>query len=208
MTRPVAAAARFALTLGLSLALLLVPSFARAGEAGDGMPIVASGREADIQALAAPNALSKEISPGWTFADIAISATAIRFIARGPGAATATLRLEYPERAPSPERTASFALHRETSAGGAGEAPPQTILDPLALAVLTNDKGHFWPAAKPVDLAQGKPGDTASSVGSRRGEVTETRWVLTLRRKLLIGGLAASLLLLFADRLRKKPAAS
>lgn len=202
------AARRLLLALAFALAALLLPASARAGDPGDGLPIVASGREADIQALAAPFALQKELSPGWIFSGISISATAIRFVLKGPGAATATLRLEHPDRAPSPERTASFALHRESSAGGPGEAPALTILDPLALAVKHNDGGHFWPAPRPVAQGQGKAGNGDAAPASLKMEEASTRWELTLRRKVLLGGLAAALLFLLADRLRPRRAAS
>ena len=126
---------------------------------------------------------------------------------KGPGAATATLSLEHPDRAPSPERTASFALHRESSAGGPGEAPPLTILDPLALAVKHNDGGHFWPAPRPVAQGQGKTANGDAAPASLKVEEGSTRWELTLRRKVLLGGLAAALLFLlsnFLERLRAK----
>jgi hypothetical protein len=196
-------AARVLLAVALAFVVLLVPARARAEDPGDGLPIVTSGREAEIQSLAAPYALQKAIAPGWTFADIAISATTIRFIARGPGSATATLRLEHPDRAPSGERTASFALHRETSAGGAGEPPSPGVLDPLAVAVRANDTGRFWPAPRPIAPGRGQAG----GAGSRKVVEVSPRWELTLRRKLLIGGLVASLLLLLVSRLRAGTAA-
>ncbi|MEP7125170.1 MAG: hypothetical protein ABJE95_29840 [Byssovorax sp.] len=198
------AAQRLFVAFCLALLAWLPARAARADDPGDGLPIVASGREAEIQALVAPLAMGKEIGPGWSLSDITIGATAIRFVARGPGGATATLRLENPERAPSPERTGSFSLHRETSAGSAGGLPPQSVLDPLAAAVRTNDTGHFWPAPRPI-----APGPhNVAPRSSRQAETPPARWEPTLRRKLLLAGLGAALLYLVIDRLRaRRPAA-
>jgi len=197
-----AVARRIVVALGLALVALLLASPARAGDPGDGLPIVESGREALIQGLAAPHLLQKELGPGWTFASIAISATTIRFVVKGPGAATATLRLEHPDRAPSKERTASFALHREVHAEGGAEPPALTVLDPLVVAVSHNDTGHFWPAARPIAPPGDRPADAGTGQGSLKVEEKSTRWELTLKRKLLLGGLGAALLLLLVDRLR------
>jgi hypothetical protein len=201
----VSSAARLLFVLCLALTALLATRAARADDPGDGLPIVASGREAEIQALVAPYALQKnELQPGWHLENIAIDATAIRFVAQGPGAATATLRLDHPDRAPSAERTASFALHRETSAGGGGDAPAPSVLDPLVVAIRKNDTGHFWPPPRPIAPGQGK----GAEVGSRRADTRPPRWELTLRRKLLLGGLVASLLFLLVDRLRSRARAA
>lgn len=197
-------AARLLLALCLAITALLVAPAARADDPRDALPIVASGREAEIQALVAPYALQKELQPGWILANIAIDATAIRFVAQGPGAATATLRLDHPDRTPSAERTPSFALHRETSSGGVGDPPPESVLEPLVVAIRRNDTGHFWPAPRPIPAGQGK----ASDVGSRQVDTRPSRWELTLRRKLLLGGLGAALLWLLVDRARSRASAA
>ncbi|MEO7330199.1 MAG: hypothetical protein ABI193_16610, partial [Minicystis sp.] len=196
------AVGRFFVALFALFALVLLASPARAGGPGDGFPIVQSGREADIRALVVPHALLKEVRPGWTLAGIAIGATTIRFVVKGPGETTATLRLEHPDRAPSKERSASFALHRESHAEAGVEPPPLDVLDSLVLAILHNDKGNFWPAAKPIAPAENKPAGAGTGQGSLKVEERSARWELTLRRKLLLGGLGAALILLLVDRLR------
>lgn len=189
----------------LLAALVASPSFA--GEPSDGFPIIAGGREAEIRALIAPHAMDREIAPGATLASIAISATTIRFLVKGPSGATATLRLEHPGRAPSAERTASFALHREIAPAQAGAGLSAATLDPLASALRDNDKGAFWPEARPVDRTEPARSLPGSAPGTLKVEERSTRWELTLRRKLLLAGLVASLVVVLGDRLRRRPAA-
>ncbi|MFO0759299.1 MAG: hypothetical protein U0359_22595 [Byssovorax sp.] len=195
-----------ALTRPLALALLLaasLPARRAAAEPEGPLPIIESGRDAEIRALTAPLTLDHEVSPGWTLAGISITPTAILFLERGPGAATATLRLEHPDRAPSPEHTASFALHREAKPGPDGKIPALTTLDPLATAVRENDHGTFWRSAPRIAPA---PASTAAVPGTSSLTVVEQplRWEVTGKRKALLGGLGASLLLLGGDALLRR----
>jgi hypothetical protein len=79
----------------LRAALVASPSFA--GEPERWLPDHRGrARGRDSRALIAPHAMDREIAPGATLASIAISATTIRFLVKGPSGATATLRLEHP----------------------------------------------------------------------------------------------------------------
>lgn len=127
---------------------------------GDGLPVIAAGREADILKLIEPYKLGSVVAPGWQLDTVPISETTIRYVLVGPEHKFAALRLELPERSPSPERTPSFAVHRELPTGVA-----PSLLDPLVAVVKQHDDGKFWPAAPPSDPV----GDDVGSAGTNAG---------------------------------------
>lgn len=179
----------------LWLCLPLVIAFAKPAQAapepppkkGDGLPVIAGGREADILKLVEPYRLGSVVAPGWQLDSVPISETAIRYVLVGPERKQATLRLELPDRSPSSERTPSFAVHRELPSDVA-----PSLLDTLVAAVKQHDDGKFWPDAPPVDhtgeeLSRNdaeKPGTTAPDGSSKLAALLHSK----MARAGLLGG--------------------
>lgn len=116
---------------------------------GDGMPVIAAGREADIVALIRPWRLGQEIVPGWILDGAQINQTDVVFRFTHASAAARTLTLAFPGRVPAAtEHSASFALIRHP---GDGPHPDPDPLDAFAATVKANDAGSFWPASGPSD---------------------------------------------------------
>lgn len=192
--------------LWLCLPLVLAATFSGRARAepphkkGDGLPVIAAGREADIMKLVEPYHLGSVVAPGWQLDTVPISETAARFVLVGPERKIAALRLELPDRSPSPERTPSFAVHRELPSG-----VEPNLLDPLVAAVKQHDDGKFWPDAPPVDHTgedlspdnQGQPGANALGGSSKLAALLHSR---TVRTGLLAGLLVLVLAWLLIER--------
>lgn len=120
-----------------------ISASAQAPPPGDGMPVIAAGRESEVLALIAPWKLGDEIVPGWTLAGGSIEATRVRFLLRHRDGDSRALLLEYPGRAPrAAETTRSFAVVREPPAAAPLDPDPTAV---LVAVIRKNDTEQFWP---------------------------------------------------------------
>ncbi|HMR05883.1 MAG TPA: hypothetical protein PKA88_08895 [Polyangiaceae bacterium] len=128
-------------------------------------PVIAAGREKEVMALFAPFALGAAVTPEMKLWNVRVAPEHITV--ELTGAATATLRLEHPERSQSSERSKSFAFQRDAAAAsGAGKI----AADALVASVRGNDAGDFWD-----DAPEPAPMTEAPQAASQQG--FEAMWL-------------------------------
>jgi len=138
----------------LALVILAGGLLLTGGPAGAARPVIAGGREGEIEALFAPHRLGDELAGGWTLHSVQIEVSTIHVWISGPERRFAHLTLDHPEHAPpTSRRLGGFALTSVTEPRGS---------EPAVLAVVTalerNDTRGFWAIKRAYAEEDAPPG--------------------------------------------------